>query len=158
MEYNQFDSEKFQQEHETQTRHDPRDNGNHSNSRSSVPNGGTDALSAKRRKPAVRRMPTSQWEQVVGPLLPKEGPMRKTDYVLVFRKKRLELESAEREAQEARIRFAKVMIFNGADIVEDRASSAEFVYLKIHMAFWRLCKEAEKTRIEMPIKDVSASF
>lgn len=86
---------------------------------------------------------------------PKET-LKRIDYVLVYKtnssensgkKSKKSLKKQKRD--ELRLTFHAAMLAEGLQIQRDVIG--EFTYLKIHAPFWRLCKEAENMRLEMPL-------
>ena len=69
------------------------------------------------------------------------------DYVLLYKDR-------ERDKRKAELRdsFREAMEEEGLRIQEER--SEELVYVKIFVPFEKLCKEAEKIDLEMPLKGV----
>ena len=66
-----------------------------------------------------------------------------------------DVEAEKTMAAEMRRRFEAAMRRVGAELEREAGlEGSEFTYLKVHMPFWRLCKEAERIKLEMPLKGV----
>ncbi|CAG5134636.1 unnamed protein product [Candidula unifasciata] len=82
---------------------------------------------------------------------------KRIDYVLVYHGVRFEGERDEekkkrlRQQERNRNRFEKLMKEQGFSLQKDEV--ANHVYVKLHCPFKRLCYEAEKVKLEMPLKD-----
>lgn len=101
----------------------------------------------------------SEWLKTFGSRLPQEAEQR-MDYILVYKKKSDGQNPAglhnDDSAHVAREKFMDALEDEGFDVLKEEIG--DNVYLKIHTPFWRLCKEAEREGLKMPIKDVSKHF
>ncbi len=81
------------------------------------------------------------------------------DYVLVYSSKLSDdtCDEIKKEKHESQIRirhhFEAAMVEEGIEMKSD--SYGNSVYMKLHVPFRRLCKEAERMRLEMPLEGVS---
>lgn len=114
------------------------------------------------QKVPVKRYKTrtnSEWRRVFGSRIPEEAE-QKMDYILVYKKKSGSQEpdglNNEDLAQTAREKFMEALEEEGFDVMKEEIGN--LVYLKLHAPFWRLCKEAEREGLKMPVKDVSTHF
>lgn len=112
------------------------------------------------RKKPVQRYKTrtnSEWQTIYGSSLPRES-IQRMDYVLVY-KKLCDIDEKKKQidyvAVQARRKFLDAMETEGIDVLTEEIG--DNVYLKLHTPFWRLCKEAEREGLKMPVKDVSVA-
>ena len=88
-----------------------------------------------------------------------EEKMKRIDYVLVYNKKDMDEISDSKKKQELkktlelRDKFENELLDEGIEIQTDEIN--EVVYQKLHTPFYRLCQEAEKVKLEMPLIGVS---
>ena len=93
--------------------------------------------------------------------LPMEK-LKRIDYVIVSHKMSAEElakedgEKKQKKRMEFRIKFRAALEQEGVQIQEEEIN--ELKYLKVHVPFWRLCKEAERMKLEMPLDGVSFSL
>lgn len=89
---------------------------------------------------------------------PKEK-MKRIDYVLVYNKKNMDdivSEKKTRQRQkkiELQEKFEAALLEEGVEIESEEIHDT--VYQKLHTPFHRLCQEAEKVKLEMPLIGVS---
>ena len=90
----------------------------------------------------------------------RDSWMKRIDYVLVYPDKKMADADGAKEKRslqkkvDLRERFhAALRDREHVEIQEDVVG--ENVFVKLHATFWRLCREAERMKMEMPLKDVS---
>jgi hypothetical protein len=89
--------------------------------------------------------------------LPKET-IKRIDYVIVYENKSIDeiTGKKEREKHEKKLKlrekFLKSLKYDDVDVQQEVIG--EFVFMKLHVAFRRLCKEADRIKLEMPLQDV----
>jgi len=89
-----------------------------------------------------------------------DSKLKRIDYVLVFPKTSIDEMHGEDERrkfkkqQDLRQKFQAALLAEG--VLIQRQIIGEKVLLKLHVPFQRLCEEAERTRLEMPLSKVSA--
>lgn len=117
----------------------------------------------KHRKNKKKKKKISTFERRYTALGPMLRPERKRiDYVLVYKNKSSEdaVEPDEKESlkkrEDMRERFEKELRAEGFSLKEELIE--DYVYIKLHCPFKRLCQEAEKVKLEMPLKGVSSDF
>lgn len=134
---------------------------------STVLNGQFKAVSAighlKHRRNKTRKRKLSKFERRYSSLGTALHPEQKRiDYVLVHKVKTSEDYDDEEKKQslkkkeDLRDRFEKAMRAEGFSIKEEIIDG--YMYKKLHCPFKRLCKEAEKVKLEMPLKGVSIVY
>lgn len=111
------------------------------------------------QKKPVQRYKTrtnSEWQTIYGSSLPREL-IQRMDYILVYKKlsDADERKKSNVAAVDARKKFLDALDTEGIDILTEVIG--DNVYLKLHTPFWRLCKEAEREGLRMPVKDVSVT-
>ena len=90
-----------------------------------------------------------------------DSKLKRIDYVLVYPKKSIDEIHGEDERrkfkkqQDLRQKFQAALLAEG--VLLQRQVIGEKVLLKLHVPFQRLCEEAERTRLEMPLSKVSTS-
>jgi len=88
-----------------------------------------------------------------------DSKLKRIDYVLVYPKKSIDEMHGEeerrkfRKQQDLRQKFQAALLAEG--VLIQRQIIGEKVLLKLHVPFQRLCEEAERTRLEMPLSKVS---
>ena len=108
-----------------------------------------------------KRLGVTTPKDILAKKYPKET-MKRIDYVLVHSNKSLEETHDSKKRTELsrvldqRLKFEAAMFAEGLQVQEDVIG--ELTYIKIHTPFWRLAKEAENIRLEMPLLKVSHSI
>lgn len=103
----------------------------------------------------------SEWQMTVGSDLAKES-IQRMDFVLVYPKEKGVADDDERRGKEeelrdtARRKFLEAMEAEGIDVLTEEIAGK--ILLKLHTPFWRLCKEAQKERIEMPLQGQKSEY
>jgi len=89
--------------------------------------------------------------------LPAESQKR-IDYVIVYENKSEDEVGGERERRkmrrnlEFRANFLKALEYDGIEVKEDVIGNN--VFMQLHVPFYRLCEQAEKIKLELPLKGV----
>ncbi|XP_045204695.2 anoctamin-4-like isoform X2 [Mercenaria mercenaria] len=113
--------------------------------------------SLKHRRNKTRKRKLTKFERrysSLGPLLRPE--QKRIDYVLVHKVKTVEdyddeeKKMSQKRKEDLRERFEKALRVEGFSIKEETIDG--YVYKKLHCPFKRMCKEAEKVKLEMPLK------
>ena len=88
-----------------------------------------------------------------------DSKLKRIDYIIVYPKKSIDeihLDADQKsfqKRQELRRKFQEALLAEGILIQKDIIG--ENFYLKLHVPFQRLCEEAERTKLEMPLSGVS---
>ena len=94
-------------------------------------------------------------------LLP-DSKLKRIDYIIVYGKKSIDEfhdegdQKTYRKRQTMRQKFQAALMAEGVLIQKDVIE--ENVLLKLHVPFQRLCEEAERIQLEMPLSGVSDTF
>ena len=106
----------------------------------------------------IRGLSSKRRSDIDDSRLPKETTKR-IDYVIVYENKSIDeiTDTKDKAKHEKNLRlrakFLKSLKYDEVAVQEDVIG--ELVFMKLHVSFRRLCKEADRIKLEMPLQDVS---